>query len=60
LNSCANLIPTEEGKCVHQKIIQMGLESNVFVGSSSVDMNAKCGSIEDVWRMLNKMSSLNV
>jgi pentatricopeptide repeat protein len=60
LNSCANLIPTEEGKCVHQKIIQMGLESNVFVGSSLVDMNAKCGSIEDVWRMLNKMSSLNV
>jgi pentatricopeptide repeat protein len=50
----------EEGRCVHQQIIQSGLESDVIVGSSLVDMYAKCGSIEDAWRVLNEMSSQNV
>ncbi len=50
----------EEGRCVHQQIIQSGLESDVIVGSSLVEMYAKCGSIEDAWRVFNKMSSQNV
>jgi hypothetical protein len=39
----------EEGRCVHHQMIQSGLELDVFVGSSLVDMYAKCGSIEDAW-----------
>jgi pentatricopeptide repeat protein len=57
LNACASLIALEEGKCVHHQIIQMGLESHVFVGSSLFDMYAKCGNIEDAWRVFNKMPS---
>ncbi|CAM6016298.1 unnamed protein product [Sphagnum balticum] len=45
----------EEGRCVHQQIIQTGLESNVFVGITLVDMYAKCGSIEDAWRLFNNV-----
>ncbi|CAK9212376.1 unnamed protein product [Sphagnum troendelagicum] len=45
----------EEGRCVHQQIIQTGLKSNVFVGITLVDMYAKCGSIEDAWRLFNNM-----
>ncbi|CAM6017651.1 unnamed protein product [Sphagnum balticum] len=41
-------------------MIQSGLESDVFVGSSLVDIYAKCGSIEDAWRVFNKMASRNV
>jgi hypothetical protein len=43
LNACANMIVVEEGRSVHQQIIQSGLESDVFVGNSLVDMYAKCG-----------------
>jgi pentatricopeptide repeat protein len=60
LNACASVIALEEGRCVHQQIIQSGLESDVFVGSSLVDMYAKCGSIEDARRVFNKMPSRNV
>jgi pentatricopeptide repeat protein len=52
LKACANLAVIEEFRCVHQQIIQSGLESDVFVGSSLVDMYAKCGSIEDARKVL--------
>jgi len=54
------MIVLEEGRFVHQQIIQSGLESDVYVGSSLVDMYAKCGSIEDAWRVFNKMPSRDV
>ncbi len=54
-NACASMVAIEEGRCVHQQIIESGMESAVFVGSSLVDMYAKCGSIEDAWRVFNKM-----
>jgi pentatricopeptide repeat protein len=40
--------------------IQIGFNSNVFVGGSLVDISAKCGSMEDVCSMFNKMQSENV
>ncbi len=55
LNACASVLALEEGRCVHQQIIQHGLESDVFVESSLVDMYAKCGSLEDAWSVINKM-----
>ncbi len=57
LKACANMVVIAEGRCVHQQIIQSGLESDVFVGSSLVDMYAKCGSTEDGWTVFNKMPS---
>jgi pentatricopeptide repeat protein len=60
LKACANVAVIEEGRCVHQQVIQSGLESAVFVGSSSVDMYAKCGSIEDAGKVFKKMPSQDV
>jgi pentatricopeptide repeat protein len=57
LNACASVIALEESMCVHHHIVQIGLESDVFEGTSLVDMYAKCGSIEDAWRVFNKMPS---
>jgi len=57
LNPCASVLALEKGRSVHQQIIEQGLEPNVFVGSSLVDMYAKCGSLEDAWSVFNKMPS---
>jgi pentatricopeptide repeat protein len=57
LNACASIIALDEGRCVHLQIIQSGLESNVFVGNSLIDMYAKCGSLENAWIVFNKMPS---
>jgi pentatricopeptide repeat protein len=60
LKACANVAVIEEDRCVHQQIIQSHLESDVFVGSSLVDMYPKCGSIEDAGNVFKKMSSRDV
>jgi pentatricopeptide repeat protein len=51
----ANNMAREKGRHVHEQIIQRGCKSNVFVGNCLIDMYAKCGSIEDVWRLFNMM-----
>ncbi len=60
IKACAALRTLEDGRLVHKQLIQTGYESDLFVGSSLVDMYAKCGSIEDTWRVFNKMPSQNV
>ncbi len=37
----------EDGKSAHVQIIQSGCESDVFMGSSLINMYAKCGSMEE-------------
>ncbi len=54
LNACASVVALEEGRCVHEQIIQSGQDSDVFVGNSLVDMYAKCGSMGDAWRVVQK------
>jgi pentatricopeptide repeat protein len=60
LNACASVVALEEGRRAHEQIIQSGWDSDVCVGNSLVDMYAKCGSIEDAWRVFNKMPSRDV
>ncbi|CAM6045275.1 unnamed protein product [Sphagnum compactum] len=55
LNACASIAALEEGRHVHEQIVQNGFESNVFVSNSLIDMYAKCGAIEDAQRVFNKM-----
>jgi pentatricopeptide repeat protein len=60
LNARASLRDIEKGRCVHEEIIQSGYESDVIVGSSLIDMYAKCGSMEDAHRVFNRMPTQNV
>jgi len=60
LNACASVMALEEDGQAHELITQCGCELDVFVGSSLIDMYAKCGSMEDASRMYNKMASHNV
>jgi pentatricopeptide repeat protein len=60
LNACASVAALEEGRCVHEQIIESGWDSDVFVGSSLVDMYAKCGSMDDAQRVFIKMLSRDV
>ncbi len=49
-----------EGRHAHEQIIESGLDSDVIVGCSLVTMYAKYESMEDAWRVFNKMSSQDV
>ncbi|CAN5975479.1 unnamed protein product [Sphagnum jensenii] len=44
LNACASVMALEEGRRVHEHVIRSGLESNLFVGNSLVDMEEGLGT----------------
>jgi pentatricopeptide repeat protein len=60
LNACASIAALEEGRHVHEQIVQNGFESNVFVSNSLIDMYAKCGAIDDAQRVFNKMPTHDI
>ena len=45
----------EHAKKIHAYIIEKQLDIDSFVGSSLVDMYAKCGSLDDAWITFNKL-----
>jgi len=55
IKACAGLATLEDRRLVHKHLIQSGCESDVFVGSSLVDMYTKYGSIEEARKVFNKM-----
>jgi pentatricopeptide repeat protein len=60
LNAYASIVAIEEGRCAHEQINESGQDSNVFVGNCLVDMYAKCGRMDDAWRVFSKMASRDV
>ncbi|CAH8383415.1 unnamed protein product [Eruca vesicaria subsp. sativa] len=48
------------GKCVHDQVIRMGLEDDVVVGTSIIDMYCKCGRVETARKVFDGMRWKNV
>ncbi|KAJ7241242.1 hypothetical protein O6H91_Y438100 [Diphasiastrum complanatum] len=60
LKACANLAALEQGKQLHSEIMKRGFQSDVVVGSTLVDMYAKCGCTEDARELFDNMSERDV
>ncbi|CAE6068364.1 unnamed protein product [Arabidopsis arenosa] len=48
------------GKCIHDQVIRMGLEDDVIVGTSIIDMYCKCGRVETARKAFDRMKNKNV
>ncbi|OWM85769.1 hypothetical protein CDL15_Pgr023702 [Punica granatum] len=55
LPACAHLTTLHLGKQLHGYITRVGLDDNIFIASSLVDMYAKCGKIEQARCIFNRM-----
>ncbi|KAJ7527753.1 hypothetical protein O6H91_16G069500 [Diphasiastrum complanatum] len=49
-----------EGKRVHALLVQSGLDSDIFLANTLVDMYAKCGDVLDARKVFNTMPEHNV
>ncbi|KAM5550931.1 hypothetical protein ABKV19_027333 [Rosa sericea] len=60
LNSCANLGVLELGKWVHAYVDRNQIEADGYIGNALVDMYAKCGSIDQAFRVFQGMKRRDV
>lgn len=60
LNSCANLGVLELGEWVHAYVDRNRIEADGFIGNALVDMYAKCGSIDQAFRVFQGMKRRDV
>lgn len=60
LKACTSLAALENGKQVHVLVILSGFESDIFVGSTLIDMYSKCTKLEDAKQVFSKMSKQTV
>ncbi|XP_010537149.1 PREDICTED: putative pentatricopeptide repeat-containing protein At5g52630 [Tarenaya hassleriana] len=58
--SCGILSRCDIGRSIHCLALKTGYDSDVFVGSSVVDMYAKCGGISDARKVFDEMPEKNV
>ncbi|PIA58063.1 hypothetical protein AQUCO_00500176v1 [Aquilegia coerulea] len=54
LKSVANLGDVNKGREVHIHVNELGMESNIQVGTALIDMYSKCGCLDDARAVFNK------
>lgn len=58
--ACGNIGALGQGKLIHNQIIGSGLDSDVVVVSTLIDMYAKCGSLKEAREAFDKLPNQNV
>ncbi|XP_020235966.1 pentatricopeptide repeat-containing protein At3g09040, mitochondrial [Cajanus cajan] len=60
LSACGNTKVLQTGQQFHCLSVKLGLETNLFSGTSLIDMYSKCGAIEDARKIYSSMPERSV
>lgn len=60
LKACARIFDYQLGLKIHNLVVKLGLDRDVYVNTSLVSMYAKCGSICDAHKVFNNMPGKNL
>lgn len=55
LKACGSIGAVEQGRWIHDQTIKIGFEVDMLIGNTLVDMYGKCGSVEEAWKVFNKL-----
>lgn len=59
LKACSNSTALPQGKALHFYIVKNGLDRDLFISSSLIDMYVACGNLTDARRVFDSMSNKN-
>ncbi|XP_003612353.3 pentatricopeptide repeat-containing protein At3g02330, mitochondrial [Medicago truncatula] len=59
ISACSQLLTISEGKQLHVFAIKSGYSCDVYIGSSIIDMYAKCGNIEESEKVFDEQLKPN-
>ncbi|MCO5558997.1 hypothetical protein L7F22_012588 [Adiantum nelumboides] len=57
LKACSRLGAIDDGKLIHEKLVRDGFQPSLVVGSTLIDMYAKCGSLKEARILFEQMPS---
>lgn len=60
LKACGSAEAIWHGRLIHDQIHRSGIESDVVIGSTLIDMYAKCKSLDEAHRVLERLPDRNV
>ncbi|KDP36856.1 hypothetical protein JCGZ_08147 [Jatropha curcas] len=60
LNACSDIGAVEEGKQVHNYLVKLGFEFQMYIMTALVDMYAKCGCTADAWKGFNYLQEPDI
>lgn len=60
LKACSSVAALQQGKLIHMKIVDCGLESHLFIGSALIDMYANCGCLAAADTVFNRLPKHDV
>lgn len=60
LKACCTVMALDLGELIHAEIVNLGLESNVFLGSGLIAMYAKCGDLHTACQIFDELPIRNV
>eukprot|EP00250_Pteridium_aquilinum_P010556 c19471_g4_i2 orf=56-1120(+) len=59
LKACSAVTSMQKGEQIHFLVLEAGVESDAFVGSTLVDMYVKCGALENAMMVFGRLSKRN-
>nr|KYP48588.1 Putative pentatricopeptide repeat-containing protein At5g37570 family [Cajanus cajan] len=60
IKACSAMCRPRQGKSLHGSAFRCGLDQDIYVGTSLIDMYGKCGEIGDARKVFDGMSKKNV
>ncbi|KAJ7547233.1 hypothetical protein O6H91_08G076100 [Diphasiastrum complanatum] len=60
LQACAGLTALDQGKLIHAQIAESGLESDLYIANTLIDMYAKCGRLDEAHKVFLQLRGRDV
>lgn len=60
IKAASCLTALEQGRQIHANVVKLDFSSDTFVGTSLIDMYAKCGYIEDSYLLFKRMDARRI